>query len=193
MKIVLLALVMSTATLFVAPAAIAAPGSNGDYFVEAKDGTASIWAGGTDANSPELLTGYRWDTDFGKLGFELGYVDFAEIDSGFPSNGFAFGGASFKGHAIKAGVDLNYSFAERMYLEPRIGLMRLSYTGLQRDFPNANKNYDETKIGQYIGIGLGVWITPNFAASVNFDNYKAEILGETETIGVFSFGVQFRF
>jgi len=55
MKNVLLALVMSTAALSVAPAALAAPGGNGDFFVEAKVGSASIWNNGTQASSPELM------------------------------------------------------------------------------------------------------------------------------------------
>lgn len=193
MKIVLLGLIMSTAALFVAPAAIAAPGSNSDYFVEAKGGSASIWNNGTQTSSPEFLGGYRWNTGFGKLGFELGYVDFGEIDSGTPSNGFALFGATFKGHAIKAGVNLNYMLTDQLYLEPRIGLMRLSYTGVQRDFLNGDTNYNETKTGHYAGVGLGIWITPNFAASFNFDNDTAEILGQTRTISVVSIGVQVQF
>ncbi|HSN17990.1 MAG TPA: outer membrane beta-barrel protein [Gammaproteobacteria bacterium] len=194
MKIILLALFMCTITLFAAPAAIAAPGSGDNYFVEAKVGSASIWSGGTQASSPELLGGYRWDTgSFGKLGFELGYVDFSEIDSGTPSISFAFGGATFKGRAIKAGVNLNYTIGQYLYLEPRLGLMRLSYTGVQRNFPNNDINYSETKIGHYIGIGVGAWFTPNFAMSLNFDNHTADILGQTQTINVFSLGAQFQF
>ena len=198
MKIVLLALVMSTATLFVAPAAMAAPGSDGDYFVEARVGSASIWNEGTQTSSQELLGGYRWNTGFGKLGFELGYVGLGEIDSGTPSIGFAeFGATINKAHLIKAGLDLNFTFAEQAYLEPRIGLTRLSYTGVQRDFSPAGISnytyYSETRTGHYAGIGLGVWFTPHFAASLNFDGHTAEILGETQTISVVSLGVQFQF
>lgn len=193
MRIILLGFVMSTATLFVAPSASAAPGSNGNYFVEAKVGSASIWNGGTQVTSPELLGGYRWNTDFGKLGFELGYVQFDEIDSGTPSNGFALFGATFKGHAIKAGANLNYTFGEGFYLEPRIGLMRLSYSGVQRDFVNGDTNYNETRTGHYAGIGVGFWFTPNFAASLNFDNHTALILGQTLKISVISLGVQVQF
>ncbi|HEY3860141.1 MAG TPA: outer membrane beta-barrel protein [Gammaproteobacteria bacterium] len=184
---------MGTANLFVAPAAIAASASNGDYFVEAKGGSASVWSDGLQANSEELLAGYRWNTDFGKLGFELGYMDFGEIDSGTPSNGFALFGATIKGHALETGVDLNYMLAERLYIEPRIGLMRLSYSGVQRDRMNGDQDYDETRTGHYVGIGLGVWITPNFAVSLNFDNHTAEMLGQTQTISVVSVGVQVQF
>lgn len=199
MKIVLLALVMSTASLFAAPAAIAAPGSDDHYFVEAKLGSASIWNQGTQTSSPELLGGYRWDTGFGKLGFELGYVGFGEIDSGTPSNGFAeFGATVNKSHLIKAGLNLNYTLAgQQLYFEPRIGLMRLSYTGVQRDFsPDgifSSTYYSETRTGHYAGIGVGFWFTPNFAVSLNFDNHTAEILGQTQTINVVSFGVQLQF
>lgn len=193
MKRVLFALAMSGVGLFCAPAAVAATGGDNDFFAEAKLGNASIWDQGTQGSTPELLAGYRWNTDFGKLGFELGRVNFGVIDSGEPSNGFGLFGATFKGHAIKAGVDLNYTFAERMYLEPRAGLMRLSYTGVQRDWPNPNTNYNETKAGHYVGIGLGVWIMPSFAVSLNFDNYTAEMLGQTRTIRVTSIGAQFRF
>jgi hypothetical protein len=193
-KIILFALVMGTANLFVAPAATAAPGSDDNYFVEAKYGSADLFGQASQKGSPELLGGYRWNTDFGKLGFELGYVDFGEIDSGFPSNGFAEFGSTFKGHAIKAGVDLNYTLVpEGLYLEPRIGLIRLSYTGVQRDFINGDKFYDESKIGHYVGIGVGVWFTPNFAVGLNFDNHTAEILGQTQTIDVISLGMQFQF
>lgn len=194
MKIILLALVMGTATSFVAPAAVAAPGNNGDYFVEAKGGNASIWDSGTSTFSREILAGYRWNTDFGKPGLELGYADFGEIDSGTPSNGFAFFGATINNaHLIKAGVDLNYTFGEQLYLEPRIGLMRVSYTGLQRNFPNADIDYSETRTGHYVGIGVGVWFTPKFAVGLNFDKHTAELLGQTQTISVVSIGMQVQF
>jgi outer membrane autotransporter protein len=200
MKIVLLALLMSTASFFIAPAAVAAPGSGDNIFVEAKLGSATVsdWDGGTQDTSPELLAGYRWNTGFGKLGLEVGYAYFGRIDSDAPSNGFAeFGATINHAHMIKAGVDLNYTFAERLYVEPRIGLMRLSYTGVQRDFSgsgvSSHTNYDETRTGHYVGVGFGVWITPNFAVGLNYDDHTAEILGQTESINVFSIGVQYQF
>lgn len=198
-KIILLTLVMSAS--FVAPAAIAAPESNGDYFVEAKGGSVSIWESGTSTSSREILGGYRWDTgSFGKLGFELGYLHFGEIDSDTPSIGFAeFGATINQAHLINAGLDLNYTLpGQQLYFEPRIGLMRLSYSGVQRDIsPDqffTSTYYNETRTGHYVGIGMGVWFTPNFAASINFfDNYSAEILGRGQTINVASLGLQFQF
>ena len=197
-RIVLLALIMGTAASFVAPAAMAAPGNDDNYFVEVKGGNASIWDSGTTAFGGELLAGYRWNTDFGKPGFELGYANFGQIASGTPSNGFAeFGSTINHVHMIKAGVDLNYTFGERFYVEPRIGLVRLSYTGVQRDVSGngifSHTDYDETRTGHYVGIGVGVWFTPHFAMSVNFDNYAAKLLGNDETISVVGLGVQFQF
>jgi hypothetical protein len=58
---------------------------------------------------------------------------------------------------------------------------------------NGDQDYDETRTGHYVGIGLGVWITPNFAVSLNFDNHTAEMLGQTQTISVVSVGVQVQF
>ena len=198
MRNVLLALVMSTASLFVAPAASADTANSDNAFVEVKGGSASIWDSGTSALGGEILGGYRWNTGVGKLGFELGYANFGDIESGTPSNGFAEFGASINHvHMIKAGADLNCTFGERFYIEPRIGLMRLSYTGVQRDVTPAGDftsiHYDETKMGHYVGVGLGVWITSNFAVGLNFDRHTAEILGKTETISVTSAGVQFQF
>lgn len=193
MKIILLALVMGAASLIAAPAAVAAPGGKGGYFVEAMYGQTDVWADNYQKQTTGLLAGYRWNTGFGKLGFELGYVDFGDVDSGTPSITYAFYGQSIDAHALKAGANLNFTFEQGLYLEPRIGLMRFSYTGADRNFPNSTTYYDETKIGHYAGIGLGFWIAPNFALSFNVDNYPVEILGQTKSLDTFSIGLQFQF
>lgn len=195
-KNVLLALMIGAASLVAVPAAAAAPGDGGEYFVEAKLGSTTIsnWSQTNQKATPEYLAGYRWDTGQGKLGFELGYVDFGPADSGPPSNGQAlFGSSIYKSHALKLGANYNFPLTPQLYAEPRAGLMRLSYTGVTRNFPNADTNYNETKTGHYLGLGLGIWVTPNFALSLNLDNHTAELLGESTTLTVFSIGLQLRF
>jgi hypothetical protein len=174
--------------------AAAAPGDSGEYFAEYKIGGTSIGDQQTRRDSSELMAGYRWGADERKLGFELGYVDFGPFDSGSPSISQAFYGASvYTSHALKLGVNYNFSLIPQLYVEPRAGLMRLSYRGIQHNFPYNDRHYNETRMGHYVGVGVGVWVTPHFALSMNLDDHIGEFFGDTTALIVFSIGAQVRF
>ncbi|HET6725637.1 MAG TPA: outer membrane beta-barrel protein [Gammaproteobacteria bacterium] len=194
MKIVQLALVLSVGTALAVPTAVAAPGDDGNFFAEVKIGHTYIYDETHDTLTPSILAGYRWKISDGvAAGVALGYVDFAASSSGEPSITNAYYGEYIDASAVKVGANINFEIG-RLYLEPRVGLMRLSATGSNRNGPlNPITDYDGNWTGAYLGIGAGYWITPDVAVGLNGDYHTAKIAGDSTSITTFSVGLEFQF
>ncbi|HET6655295.1 MAG TPA: outer membrane beta-barrel protein [Gammaproteobacteria bacterium] len=196
------------AAICTAPLAQAAAPDNGGFFVTAKIGKTAWSLNDQYSDNQKATTygaqaGYRWSiNDANAIGFDVGYIDFGDIDD---ADGGLF--ATFSGSAMTAGANYQFTFAESWYLQARAGYMKLTLDsnvtlpGINLQIGPFSSNlglsvsYESDEFdGIYLGVGIGHYFTPGFGLSLNYDYHQADdVYNETLNLATFTVAAEFRF
>lgn len=145
-----------------------------------------------------LRVGYRWHSVV-DYGVELGYAYLGEnLVRGSATD--LTGNLKQKSRGYLMGGNLNWNITDSWYVSGRAGWYRGRNVLQGRMYSSAGRDAGTlgtyTATGEYMGLGVGYNINPQFSVGVNFDRYHLPAngnQGSSTTVNMSTVGGEFRF
>lgn len=197
MRNTLLATALAAAGLFALSSAHAAESG---MFINGNIGQSNLNKGAYNDSDTGYAAniGYRWAVAPNTLiGIEGGYADLGSISP--KSGNSALGNADITGWNI--GANGHFNLTDNWYLSGRAGLFRGNVqAGITGTIVNPDGSStvvplrtDSTDNKWYAGAGFGYDFNTNFSVGLNYDYYKASVVGTTFNPSLVSVSGEYRF